>query len=91
MISSISNFNFNFIGMADNKRSKVWDYFEVSDNVSMAKCEECETEISRGGSVKKNFNTTNLLNHLKRKHPRLFQSLTEAQQKAENSQTSESF
>lgn len=52
------------------KRSKVWEYFDVSDNnPSKAVCKLCEQQVSRGGTDPRNFTTTNLTNHLKRLHP----------------------
>ena len=56
----------------------------------MAKCLECAQLVSRGGTDKKNFNTTNLSNHLKRKHFRLYQSLICAQQKEKAGQAMKS-
>lgn len=32
-------------------------------------CGICKDSMSRGGSSVKNFNTTNLIDHLKKKHP----------------------
>ena len=49
--------------MASRKRAKsnVWDYFEKLSNSSI-KCKECLKQLTFSG------NTTNLWDHLKRKH-----------------------
>lgn len=47
----------------------IWDYFKVSDhNQHFAICQHCKNEVSRGGSTVKTFNTSNLINHLRREH-----------------------
>ena len=47
--------------------SYVWQYFIISDaDSSRNLCKICETEISRGGKVPKDYTTTNMVNHLKR-------------------------
>lgn len=55
------------------EKSDVWKYFQVSvvDN-SKAICNNCGTSLSRGGQIAKEFGTTNLKNHLRRKHPQVF-------------------
>lgn len=47
----------------------VWGYFRLSEKEQrFAVCKICSSEISRGGQTTKNFNTTNLISHLQRKH-----------------------
>ena len=49
--------------------SRVWKYFSVLENdITRAKCQLCGCLVSRGGNTKKSFSTTNLNNHLLRKH-----------------------
>lgn len=50
-------------------KSVVWKYFSVKacDN-SFAVCNSCKSSIKRGGKDKRSFTTTNLQNHLRRKH-----------------------
>ena len=43
------------------------DYFSICKDSAM--CSICKDSISREGSSVKSFNTTNLINHLKKKHP----------------------
>ena len=51
-------------------KAVIWDYFEISEsNVRFAVCKLCSNDISRGGSSAKTYNTSNLINHLKRDHP----------------------
>ena len=48
----------------------IWDFFTVSkDSDKFASCSICKDLVSRGGSCVKSFNTTNLIDHLKKKHP----------------------
>ncbi|XP_036950720.1 zinc finger BED domain-containing protein 4-like [Acanthopagrus latus] len=50
--------------------SALWKYFEVcEENDAVANCQICKVGISRGGKDKASFNTTNLIRHLKNKHP----------------------
>ena len=58
------------------KRSLIWNYFVISqEDEKTAICNECKESVSRGGSSVKNFNTTNLRNHLRRFHHQLFDEL----------------
>ncbi|XP_073715900.1 zinc finger BED domain-containing protein 4-like [Misgurnus anguillicaudatus] len=61
--------------------SAVWKYYKVDDNnVAIANCEICKLGISRGGKEKATFNTTNLIRHLKNKHPTQYSEYTQATQ-----------
>ncbi|KAK7878679.1 hypothetical protein WMY93_030515 [Mugilogobius chulae] len=55
------------------KMSLVWTFFTVStkDNKN-AICNACKAEVSRGGAAAKSFNTSNLISHLKFKHPDIY-------------------
>ena len=57
--------------MISRRRSKVWIYFQVEPDERYAKCNICQTRISRGG-IGKTAGTTSLLNHLKFKHRRQY-------------------
>lgn len=50
--------------------SAVWAHFKVSEkeNGRYAICNKCSSEISRGGTSSKDFNTSNLITHLKSRH-----------------------
>ena len=51
-------------------KAVIWDFFTVSeDSDKFASCSICKDLVSRGGSCVKSFNTTNLIDHLKKKHP----------------------
>ena len=51
-------------------KAVVWDYFSIrEDSDKFAMCSICKDSVSRGGSSVKNFNITNLIDHLKKKHP----------------------
>lgn len=51
-------------------KAVVWDYFNINDESDkFASCAVCKDRVSRGGSCVKSFNTTNLIDHLKKKHP----------------------
>ena len=56
------------------KRSLIWNYFIVNqEDKKTAICNECKEGVSRGGV--RNFNTTNLRNHLRHSHHELFDEL----------------
>lgn len=59
--------------------SAVWNYFGVNEeNNAVANCKICQMGISRGGKDKAAFNTTNLIRHLKNKHPAQYTEFTQA-------------
>ncbi len=62
------------------RKSSVWDFFKVlEEDVSKAQCLLCEHSkvvVSRGGTKSKQFNTTNLRNHIQSKHPLSFHELS---------------
>jgi len=61
---------------AVKKRSRIWDYFMIDqEEEKLAVCNECKERVSRGGASVKNYNTTNLRNHLRRFHQKLFDEL----------------
>ena len=43
--------------------------FMVCEDTRQAKCNTCGQTVSHGGGTPKTFNTTNLVQHLKAKHP----------------------
>ena len=48
----------------------MWEYFTiVVGNEHFVRCGTCGDWISRGGKTPKNFNTTNMRDHLQKKHP----------------------
>jgi len=58
---------------AVKKRSRIWDYFTLDKEEE--KFADCEEHVSRGGASVKSYNTTNLRNHLRRFHHKLFDEL----------------
>ena len=55
--------------MNSSKTSPVWKYFKIdSTDTRKAICCKCNAKISRGGTVAKNFTTTNLIAHLRSQH-----------------------
>lgn len=53
--------------------SSVWSFFKVSEEDNRyAICNGCECRVMRGGVRVKSFNTTNLITHLKNKHPEAY-------------------
>jgi hypothetical protein len=88
-----------FVGKHDDssstnsRRSYVWCYFEIiAEEKTCARCLTCQTKVSRGGNDVKNFTTTNLINHLTRHHPDLYERFLQQKKKESLSQpkTSES-
>ena len=64
-------------------KSPVWEYFSVAEDNKFAECKECRDMVSRGGSNARNFNTTNLVNHLKSKHHSTYVKFLEVKNKRE--------
>ena len=75
-------------GARAKKMAVVWQYFTVSENdPRYAVCNTCSVDISRGGTVKKSFNTTNLIAHLKNRHKAVYRDYVQADQKKKNEAT----
>ena len=56
----------------------VWNYFVVSErNERFAVCQLCNENVSRGGKTIKTFGTSNLIDHLRKKHPTDFRDYEE--------------
>ncbi len=48
----------------------VWRYFSISEtDKKLAICNDCKAQVMRGGEKQHSFNTTNLIVHLKSRHP----------------------
>ena len=62
------------------KKSPIWKYFEVCDDDSKALRITCKNKISRGGSKRKSYNTTNLHKHLEQHHKDIFKELVETEE-----------
>ena len=62
-------------------KSPVWEYFNVAEDNKFAECNECADMVSRGGRSARNFNTTNLVNHLKSKHQSIYREFLELKNK----------
>ncbi|XP_034542641.1 zinc finger BED domain-containing protein 4-like [Notolabrus celidotus] len=59
--------------------SAVWSFFTVSiEDTRKAVCNTCKVEVMRGGCRVKSFNTTNLICHLKNRHPEVHKQWQEA-------------
>ncbi|XP_030258004.1 zinc finger BED domain-containing protein 4-like [Sparus aurata] len=53
--------------------SSVWSFFRVSEeDPRYAGCNDSESRVMQGGVRVKSFNTTNLITHLKNKHPEAY-------------------
>ena len=50
-------------------RVKAVNFSINDDSDKFASCAACKDCVSRGGSCGKSFNTTNFIDHLKKKHP----------------------
>lgn len=49
--------------------SPVWTFFKVSEtDVKLAVCNVCNDSVTRGRSIPRHFNTTNLIRHLRIRH-----------------------
>lgn len=64
--------------MSGQKRSLVWDHFDVKpDDDTLVKCKHCKESISRGGKEKSSFNTSNMKLHLQRRHKNQFHDMVQ--------------
>ena len=62
-----------------NIMSAVWNYFKLTGEKSKtAECNLCKASVSRGGSSVGNFNTTNLIKHLKKHHGKEYSEFIQA-------------
>ena len=59
-------------------KSSVWGYFSIAEDYKFAECGDCGGMVSRGGSNRRNFNITNLVNHLKSHHPSIYRDYCES-------------
>lgn len=76
-------------------KSNVWDHFKISArNTSIAECQHCDPDSSRKnikrGSNVKNYSTTPLWNHVKKKHPDVLHKKKESLQVHDESSSSSS-
>ena len=63
----------------------VWEYFTVSEkDPRYAVCNACKTDISRGETDRKSFNTSNLIGHLKSRHAAVYSDYLQADHKRKN-------
>ncbi|XP_036067644.1 zinc finger BED domain-containing protein 4-like [Oryzias melastigma] len=61
--------------------SAVWTFFTIDENdTAIANCNTCKMKVSRGGKEKAAFNTTNLIRHLKNKHPQRYTEFAKSSQ-----------
>ena len=69
----------------DTKRSPIWKYFAVCGNDdSKAVCKTCNDKVSRGGSVRKSYNATNLCKHLEQRHKDKHKELMELEERKQS-------
>ena len=59
------------------KRSPIWQYFDIAEDSRVVICRTCSDQISRGGGNTKTYNTTNLVYHLRTRHPEDFSKFKE--------------
>ena len=59
-------------------KAVIWSYFVVSErNERFAVCQICNENVLRGGKTIKTFGTSNLIDHLRKKHPTDFRDYEE--------------
>ena len=59
-------------------KAVIWDYYKVVDgNEHFASCQTCSERISRGGKTPKTYNTSNMIDHLQKKHPLIYEDYEE--------------
>ena len=62
------------------KRSPIWEYFVLAEDLCLAICQLCKDEVPHGGQSTKSYTTSNLVHYLKTKHG---QEYTEYEKKSE--------
>ena len=51
-------------------KAPIWDYFKiVAADEKYCICSVCSERVSRGGKTVKTFNTSNMIDHVRKKHP----------------------
>ena len=71
--------------MSSLGRSKVWRYYKIdSKNLTRAVCKLCSRSLGRGGSNSRNRGTSNLLHHLKARHPAKFEKIKALEQQEQD-------
>ena len=71
------------------KKSIIWQFFTLAENTKFSKCKKCGQDVSRGGTRAKTYNTTNLLNHLKKKHADKYEQYSKSSTENESKATRE--
>ena len=51
------------------KISSIWEYFSVAKHTKFAICSLCSKHVPHGGDNTKSYTTSNIVYHLKSKHP----------------------
>jgi len=74
---------------SSRKTSVIWEFFTVEEDSRFAICDECETKVPRGGATTKSYTTTNLVNHLLKKHPEIHSKYLERKAEKEPKQPME--
>ena len=62
---------------SSRKRFSIWTFFTTAESTKFAKCSVCLKEVPHGGYSTKSYSTTNLVNHLKSKHPEEYKNYEE--------------
>ena len=64
------------MSQSSRKRSSIWTFFTTAENTKFSKCSVC-LKVVHGGHSTKSYTATNLVNHLKSKHPEEYKSYEE--------------
>ena len=59
------------------RRSSIWEFFSLAEDTKFAICSLCLKEVPRGGDNTKSYTTTNIVHHLKSKHPEEYKKYEE--------------
>ena len=54
------------------RKSCIWSFFSLDEDTKYALCDDCQLKVSLGGATTTTYNTSNLVSHLKSKHPELY-------------------
>ena len=59
-------------------KAVIWDYYKVvDDNEHFTSCQTFNEQISRSGRTPKTYNTSNMIDHLQKKHPLIYKDYEE--------------
>ena len=69
------------------KRWSIWEYFSVAEDTKFTICSLHSKQVPHGGDNTKSYTTSNIVHHLKSKHPEEHKKYEKLKAAKENKQT----